>query len=302
MKVLKKINLKDILFIDIETSTTTKELDINSSTFDAWAYTKRRNNETDEELVAMYADQAALHADFGRVVCISVGMLSGKKLHLKTFNNFDEKALIVEFYEMLDKFKGNYLCGHNIKSFDIPYIAKRGMINNLLPHALLDTSGEKPWTMDWLLDTKELWQMGSFDRTSLITLTNALGIASPKEDLQGKDVPKYFWDNPKGHIQRISDYCERDVIAVYKVMDYLKNLGKEKDVPLEKKALIVKLFDGGAYGKAEKAEMKQIFDDMDEGQRDLGYTILNAIVSTAKGKKTKLTKAHIKALKESYGK
>lgn len=302
MKVLKKINLKDILFIDIETSTTTKELDINSSTFDAWAYTKRRNGETDAELLEMYVNQAALHADFGRVVCISVGMLSGKKLHLKTFNNLDEKTLISNFYAMLNNFKGDYLCGHNIKSFDIPYIAKRGMINNLVPHALLDTSGEKPWTMDWLLDTKELWQMGSFDRTSLITLTNALGIASPKEDLQGKDVPKYFWENPEGHIQRISDYCERDVVAVYKVMDYLKNLGKERDVPLEEKPLIVKLFDGGAYGKAEKAEMKQIFDDMTEEQRELGYTILNAIVSTAKGKKTKLTKAHIKTLRESYGK
>jgi DNA polymerase elongation subunit (family B) len=300
MKVLKKINIKNILFIDIETSTSVKELDINSSLFDAWAYVKRRNNETDEELVEMYGNQAALYADFGRVVCISVGMLSNQGFKMKTFNDLDEKKQIADFYEMLDGFNGDYLCGHNIKQFDIPYIAKRGMIHNIPPHALLDTSGEKPWTMDWLLDTKELWQMGSFDRTSLIALTNALGIQSPKEDLQGKDVPKYFWENPKGHIQRISDYCERDVIAVYKVIEHLKNLGKDKKLPLEKTPLIKHLFDGGAYGTEQKKRLKEVFDEMTPEERELGYDILNAIVSTAKGKKTKITKTHIKTLKESY--
>ena len=293
MKVLKNVNLKDILFIDIETSTTTRELKINSSTFNAWAYSKRKNNETDDELISMYAEQAALYSDFGRVICISVGKISGNKLHLKTFNNLDETQLIIDFYEMLDKFTGEYLCGHNIKSFDIPYIAKRGMINSLLPHALLDTSGEKPWTMNWLLDTKELWQMGGYDWSSLLSLTNALGIESSKEDLQGKDVPKCFWENPEGNIQRISDYCERDVIAVYKVINHLKSLGKEKP-------LIHRLFDGGDYGKAEQAELKKIFDDMDEEQRDLGYNILNSVISTSKEKKTKITKADVKALKESY--
>lgn len=302
MKVLKKIKIKDILFIDIETSTTTKTLDINSPVFDAWAYTKRRNGETDEELVKMYVENAALHADFGRIVCISVGMLHGGKLKLKTFNNLDEKQLIVDFYAMLDKFSGEYICGHNIKSFDIPYIAKRGMINNLIPHSWLDTSGEKPWTMDWLLDTKELWQMGSFDRTSLITLTAALGLESPKQDLQGKDVPKYFWENPEGHIQRISDYCERDVEAVYNIIAYLKGLGKDSNIPLVKKPLIVSLFEGGSYGTEEKEELKNIFNEMSAEERELGYTILNSIVSTAKGKKTKITKAHIKALKESFKK
>lgn len=308
MKVLKKVKIQNILFLDIETSTTHKELDINSSTFNAWAYKKRRNDETDEELAQMYLDEAALFADFGRVVCISVGFYDGKEFRLKTFNNLDEKTLIENFYNTLDGFDSSksfeldYLCGHNIKQFDIPYIAKRGMINNIIPHSMLDTSGEKPWTMDWLLDTKELWQMGSFDRTSLICLTDALGIASPKEDLQGKDVPKYFWANPEGHIQRISEYCERDVIAVYKVIDYIKNLGKDKNIPLEKIPLIVSLFEGGSYGANEKKELKAIFDKMKPEERDLGYVILNAAVSTAKGKKTKLTKAHIKALKESYGK
>lgn len=306
MKILKKIKLKNILFLDIETSTGVKKLDINSSTFDAWAYKSRRKGETGEELVMMYENEAALYADFGRVVCISIGFFDGKDFRLKTFNDFKEHDLINNFYKTLNdfdkskSFELDYLCGHNIKQFDIPYIAKRGMINNLLPHSLLDTSGEKPWTMDWLLDTKELWQMGSFDRTSLICLTNALNISSPKQDLQGKDVPKYFWENPKEHIGRISEYCERDVVAVFEVVKYLMNLGKEENVPLEKTPLIQNLFEGGSYGKDEKKKLKDVFDKMSTEEREIGYVLLNSIVSGAQGKKTKLTKAHVKALKESY--
>jgi len=306
MKILKKVKIENILFLDIETSTNSKELDLSSSEFDAWAYKKRRNGETDEELAQLYKDEAALFSDFGRVVCISVGFYDGSEFRLKTFNDLNEKTLINDFYKTLDGFDSSksfeldYLCGHNIKQFDIPYIAKRGMINNIIPHSMLDTSGEKPWTMDWLLDTKELWQMGSFDRTSLIALTNSLGIDSPKQDLQGKDVPQYFWADPEGNIERISEYCERDVVAVYKIIDSFKNLGKDKKTPFEKIPLIRSLFDGGSYGVKEKKELKTIFDKMSDEERQLGYVILNAAVSTAKGKKTKLTKAHIKTLKTSY--
>ena len=302
MRAVNKIKLKDVLFIDIETSTTTAELDINSSTFDAWAYSNRKNDETDQELVDMYKKSAALNSDFGRVVCISVGMVYGTGFKTTSFNDLDEKTMIKDFYSMLDKFKGKYLCGHNINSFDIPYIAKRGMINNIIPHDLVDTSGCKPWDLRWLLDTKVLWQMAGFARTSLITLTNVLGIPSPKQDITGPEVPAYFWENPEGHIKRISDYCERDVSSVYEVLKKLKNLGQEEEVEvkLEEETLIKSLFDGGPYGVKQKAEMKKIFDKLSPEERELGYVVLNAVSSTAKGKRTKLTKAHIKALKLSY--
>ena len=302
MRELNKIKLKDVLYIDIETSTTTAELDINSSTFDAWAYSNRKNGETDQELADMYKKTGALNPDFGRVVCISVGMVSGTSFKTTTFNNIDERTMIKEFYAMLDKFNGKYLCGHYIKGFDIPYIAKRGMINNLIPHDLVDTSAKKPWEMDWIIDTKELWQMGSYTRTSLITLTNILGVPSPKQDITGAEVPAYFWLNPKDHIKRISEYCERDVVAVYDVLKKLKNLGTVEEAKIEEETLIKSLFDGGPYGVKQVKELKDIFDKLDPEDREKGYVVLNAVSSAAKGKKTKITKAHIKKLKESYGK
>lgn len=320
MKELKRVKLNDVMFIDIETSTSQPELELDSPLYDAWKYSKGKNGETDEELLQMYKDQGALYADFGRIVCISVGMIAGtKEFKTKTYNNLNEKHLIQGFYNMLDEFKGTYLCGHSIKQFDIPYIAKRGIINGIVPHKLVDTTGEKPWTMGWLLDTKELWQMGSFDRTSLIALTAVLGITSPKQDLQGKDVPKYFWENPEGHIQRISEYCERDVVAVYEVLKHFKELGLPEQQPvikdsngnplrdsdgkvirgfIDKEPIIKHLFNGGRYLKKHKEQLLAFMEGLTKEDQDTALDVLNSVVSRARGKKTKFTKKHVKELKE----
>lgn len=302
MRALKRINIKDILFFDIETSTRVKELEIDTPLFNSWEYKMRKNGETDKELVQMYEDQAALYADFGRIVCISVGMLGKNGFKTTTFNNLDEKVMIQDFYGMLDKL-GNKakLCGHAIKSFDIPYVAQRGMAHNLIPHDMVDTGGLKPWELDWILDTKDLWTGTSFNRSSLINVTTVLGLPSPKDDLKGKDVPKYFWENPTGHIQRISEYCERDVVAVYDVVNYLKGLGTNQNTPIVEDVptpLLTSLFEGAPYGKKEKTALVQLLKEMTDEEREKTFIVLDSVTSAAKGKKTKMTKTHVKALKK----
>lgn len=300
MRSLKRVELSNILFFDIETSSTVKELKLDTPLFNSWAYKMRKNGETDKQLIEMYADQSALYADFGRIVCISVGMLNKDgEFKTTTFNNLDEKQMIVDFYAMLDKLKkGTLICGHAINSFDVPYVAQRGMANNLAPHDLMDTSGKKPWELDWILDTKTLWQGTSFNRSSLINITTLFGLPSPKEDLTGADVPKYFWEDPKGHIQRISEYCERDVVAVYDVVKHLKNLGNADNVPEKEEPLLEKLMDGAPYGKVEKAALVEILKGMSEEDREKSFVVLDAATSTARNKKTKMTKTHVKALKK----
>lgn len=295
MRILKRLNLKDVLFIDIETSSTVKSLELDTPLFDSWQYKKKSENLSNEELIESYANEAALYAEFGRIVCISIGMLGKDGFKTTTFNNFDEATMINSFYGLLDKVKeGTQICGHSVKNFDIPYIVQRGMVHNIFPHPLMDTSGKKPWEMDWIIDTKELWQLGSFNRASLLGIVTCLGLPSPKQDLQGSDVPKYFWENPEGHIDRISEYCERDVIAVYDVLNYLKNLGKEKEV---KKSTIESIFEGGEFGDSQKEELKTLMASMTPEEREAGYVILESMVSVAKGKRTKITKAFIKRLK-----
>ena len=304
MRALDKVKIEDVLFFDIETSSTVKRLDINSLLFDSWAYKNRRNGETDEELVDMYEDKAALFADFGRIVCISVGMVGKDGFKTTTFNDFDEKVMIEKFYAMLDKLKANVkVCGHAVKSFDIPYVAQRGMINNLRAHDLMDTGGLKPWELDWILDTKDLWSGTSFNKSSLINVTTVLGIPSPKDGITGKDVPAYFWADPKGNIQEISDYCERDVEATYEVLKFMKNVGLKPEVesvPEAPKTLLERLFDGAPYGAPEKDELFRTLEAMSEEERTKTFVVLDATTSAAKGKKTKMTKTHVKALKALF--
>ena len=296
MRALKRVKINDILFFDIETSSVVKELELDTPLFNSWEYKKRRNDETDQELIDMYRNEAALYSEFGRIVCISVGMLGAEGFKTTTFNNFDEGVMIKEFYAMLDKLKaGAIICGHAIKQFDIPYVAHRGMVHNLVPHDLMDVSGLKPWEVDWIIDTKEMWQGTSYNRASLLGIVTILNLPSPKGGITGKDVPAYFWADPEGHIQEISEYCERDVVATYDVVNYWKNLGQEQPV---QKSLIEELFDGRSYGEEEEKMLKDHLRAMTKEDREKAYKILGAMCSSAKGKKTAIQKKDITAMKK----
>lgn len=291
MRALTKINLKDVLFLDIETSTEVKELEIDSPLFNSWKYKIKLDDNND--VVESYKREAALYADFGRIVCISIGRIFKGNFVTTTFNNFDEAELIRNFYTALEKTDW-LLAGHAIKQFDIPYIFQRSIINGICPHKLIDTSGLKPWEMDWIYDTKELWSAGGFNKSGLVNITTAFGLPSPKEGIVGSEVPAYFWEDPKGHIKEISDYCERDVVAVYNVLNRLKN---PELLPIEQDPVIKHLFNGGIYDDEHKEKLINLIKGLPSDEQSKVYLILDAIVSTAAGKKTKFTKTHVKELR-----
>jgi len=63
-------------------------------------------------------------------------------------SNDDEFTLLTQFNLLLDKYfhsDDNYLCAHNGKEFDFPYIARRSIINNIHLAKILNTQGLKPW-------------------------------------------------------------------------------------------------------------------------------------------------------------
>lgn len=297
MRELNKINLNDVLFLDIETTSNVKDLVPDSPLYNAWEYKINKTGEmTQEEILTTYQDQSALYAEFGRIICVSVGMLSKEGFKLNTYNNPNEKELLIELFSMFDKLKkGTKLCGHAIKQFDIPWMYQRAIINNLKPHDLVDTSGLKPWELDWIVDTKDLFQGSSFNRASLLGIGTALGHPSPKDVISGKEVPKFYWADPVKNTPIISEYCEKDVKAVYLVLDHFKNLGVEKEVETP---LVISLFQGAAYGEEEKGQLKAILSNMTSDERAKAYVILNALCSNAKGKKTTIQKKDITLIKK----
>jgi predicted PolB exonuclease-like 3'-5' exonuclease len=226
--MLSNINPEDILFLDIETVPAAPFFgDLDPASQSYWDKKSKQFRSSDQSPEEIY-DRAGIYAEFGKIICISVGYIREKTpfiFRLKSFFGDDEKTLLSEFSAMLAKFSKKreaLLCAHNGKEFDYPYIARRMIINNIIIPDILDNAGKKPWEIK-LLDTLDLWKFGDYKSyTSLSLLTSILGIPSPKDDLDGSMVARVYREDHD--LKRIALYCEKDVLAVAQVLLRFMNL------------------------------------------------------------------------------
>ncbi len=213
--MLEKYRIDNILFLDIETVPQEKGFDDVPETMKELWDKKSKYFRGDEDSAGDVYQRAGIYAEFGKIVCISVGfiIINGKErtLREKSYAGHDEKVLLTDFAYMLNKNSQKFLCGHNIKEFDIPYIARRMLINGITLPGSLDVAGKKPWEVNFI-DTLELWKFGDYKHyTSLNLLTNIFDIPSPKDDINGSEVAGVYYE--ENDIERIARYCEKDVLA-----------------------------------------------------------------------------------------
>jgi 3'-5' exonuclease len=215
----------NILFLDIET--VPKFPDYSSLPEDwkqLWdtksvSLVKYHEGQTNETLYP----RAGIYAEFGKIICISCGVLQGnggqRKIIIKSFAGDDEKILLQQFIDMLNKWatgEQKFLCAHNGKEFDFPYLCRRMIINNIPIPSILNISGKKPWEVNHF-DTLELWKFGDFKSyTSLNLLAHTLGIQTPKDDIDGSMVWEVYWKEK--NLQRIITYCQKDVVTVAQIL------------------------------------------------------------------------------------
>ena len=225
------IRLTDILFLDIETVPEVPDFsDLGEEKQKLFAQ-KTEYQRKDEITAEDFYERAGIWAEFGKIICISVGFftLSGnqKTFRIKSFYGDEESVILKDFAQLL----GNHfnrpeqvLCGHNAKEFDFPYIARRMIINGIKLPQKLSLFGKKPWEIPHL-DTMELWKFGDYKHyTSLNLLTNILGIESPKGDIDGSQVARVYYE--ENDLKRIVSYCENDTLAVARV--YLRLMGESE--------------------------------------------------------------------------
>ena len=225
--MIKRINLENILFLDIETVPEYQHFhDLGDETKILWELKtqyQRKEDFTPEE----FYSHAGIWAEFGKIVCISVGYFVVRE----NIRNFRVTSFYGEEIKILSDFKNllethfyksyHLLCAHNGKEFDFPYIARRMIINGIDIPSKLDLFGKKPWEVPHL-DTLEMWKFGDFKTyTSLKLLTHILGIPSPKDDIDGSQVHKVFYEEKD--IDRIVVYCEKDTIAVAQIFLRFRN-------------------------------------------------------------------------------
>ena len=223
--MLETIDLQQVLVLDIETvSQKATYAELPEHFQHLWAH-KVRNTLKEGETAADVYPNAGLHAEFGKIVCLSVGVFHQRGaqtgFRLKSFIQTDEKALLADFSALLQSQPPNLiLCGHNGKGFDFPFLSRRMLIHGLPIPPQLDVSGKKPWEINHL-DTMELWRFGDFrSYISLNLLAAVLDIPTPKDDISGEDVYRVYHE--EHDLNRIRVYCEKDVITTAQILRKLR--------------------------------------------------------------------------------
>lgn len=217
-------SLQNILFLDIETVSQQPSYDFLDT---GW---KQLWDKKAEQLLRLKPElspadiygRSAIYAEFGKIICISCAVLSGmgteKKLVVKSFYKDDERQLLSDFCDMISRWTeagSRFLCAHNGKEFDFPYLCRRMIIQDICIPELLSVAGKKPWEVNHL-DTMELWKFGDYKSyTSLNLLAKVLGIPTPKDDIDGSMVGEVYWK--ERNLLRVVEYCRKDVVTLAQV-------------------------------------------------------------------------------------
>lgn len=230
--MFSSIPIQNILFLDIETVPQYNSFDgLPDEWKDLWSLkaSSLLRGKEEETVESIYA-RAGIYAEFGKIVCISCGIIQGaeneRKISIKSFAGENERAILSDFSDMLVKWTANdekFLCAHNGKEFDFPFICRRLMINRLPVPVVLNIAGKKPWEVRHL-DTMELWKFGDFKSyTSLNLLAHALDVPTPKDDIDGSMVARVFYEDKD--MDRIKIYCQKDVITIAQI--FLRMIGED---------------------------------------------------------------------------
>lgn len=185
----------------------------------------------------LWQKNAGVYAEFGKIVCISLGKVvyntaGAIELHIKTLFNTDERELLIDFREIINKTKNPdqlILCAHNGKEFDYPWMLRRMFVHKIIPPSVLNTFGIPPYQLR-LQDTVEIWSGTQWKyRASLALLCEILGLDNPKVEMDGSMVAEVYYsmyrednselpfdkeDRIKATIKRITDYCPEDIFAL----------------------------------------------------------------------------------------
>jgi hypothetical protein len=230
--MLNNILPEQVLFIDIETVSQKEDFHALSET-EQYLWTKKSQSlkKTEEDNKENLYPRAAIYAEFGKIICIGMGVImekNGEKtIHVKCIKGHHEKELLEEFLKVLrlQQSRFPFLCAHNGREFDFPYLARRILINGLTLPQPLDVAGKKPWEVNWL-DTMELWKFGDYKNyTSLELLAHVFNIPTPKDDIDGSEVGNVYWKEK--NLDRIANYCSKDIVTLVKLFLKMKGAPEE---------------------------------------------------------------------------
>ena len=233
------LNIEKVLFLDIETVPQFESYgSLNSADKELWDNKALHLKKTDFDTAESLYPRAGIYAEFGKIVCISVVWFvienSKRNLKVNSFYSADETNLLLKFSELLkNQFNksSHLLCAHNGKEFDFPYLCRRMLLNKIKIPDILNIGGKKPWEVQHL-DTMDMWRFGDYKSyTPLKLLTHIFNIPSPKDEIDGSDVWHVYWKDKD--LKKIAKYCQKDVVAVARLILAFKNESVLNDSEIE---------------------------------------------------------------------
>jgi 3'-5' exonuclease len=223
--------LRDVLFLDIETIASTDDYhSLEERMKVQWSRKSSFFKQRDESLTdeAVFHERAGIYAEFGKIIVIGLGkFIENEKgeigLKMKSLHDHDEKKLLTDFKSLVEKMDGTTkFCAHNGKEFDFPYLSRRMLVNGISLPGVLNLTGKKSWDIPHI-DTMELWKFGDYKHyTSLDLLASIFNIPTSKEGMDGSQVNEVYYKEKD--INKIAEYCLRDVVAVAQVYLRMKGL------------------------------------------------------------------------------
>lgn len=239
--MIHQISITNLLIIDIETVPGSPDFQYLTPYWkELWEDKVSKTMPEKFSYETYYPERAGILAEFGKIICISTGFFyhdanGNTCFKIKSLSGDNEAQLLQDFIDLLNTFKEKrnslFITGHNIKEFDIPYICRRMVINNIPLPDYFQLSGKKPWETQFI-DTLELWKFGDYKNyTSLKLLAAVLGIETPKDDIDGSMVRDVYY--VEKNLPRIVVYCQKDIITVANIILRFRNQ------PLVDKANIV---------------------------------------------------------------
>ena len=233
---MNQIAIENLFVIDIETVSEKEHFHLLDEEWkELWTEKISKALPPNTSAEEYYPMRAAILAEFAKVACISFGYFKkenndpngvGWQFRIKSLCSENEKELLNQFVDTLKQLHTNHhnwiFTGHNIKEFDVPFLCRRMLINNIPIPSYIDFQNMKPWETP-VLDTLHLWRFGDYKHyTSLKLLAAVLGVPSPKDDIDGSQVGDVYWKEK--NLERISVYCEKDVATVANVILRFKGL------------------------------------------------------------------------------
>ncbi len=292
MRELKKFDLNSVVFLDIETARLTDELDVDSPLWNSWEYKKSKVKDFDPiNMEESYKKEASLYPEFSKIVCISTGKIVDGVIKVHSRSGCDEKEILQDvmkdFESLYTKDKNTRICTFAGIGFDIPFIMKRCLANRVNMHSAFDVTGLKPWETS-IIDMSVIWNATSFTRASFLNVCVALGVDSPKTDIDGSKVSDLYWSTNGGdyEVKRITNYCESDVRALAEVVLVCKG----EEIP-KKIGKLEQLYHGAPLEDEDMERIKDIVATSNGVKESL-----ELLGSLSRKKKTNVTKEKVKKM------